>query len=493
MDTCVILILHCGLGWRRGQDRASGADPRSQLAKEKPLRKMRAVECGEECVLAANPNAWDLIKERLSTRLSKESFRNWVANTVLCEDRGEFLRIAVPNEAAKAWLEQEYSALVQEAIRELQLKIRRVEFELLPVGVERKPPASEGPEPAPAVFAPPPESFHSSYSFENFVVGSSNRFAQAAARAVAEAPGETYNPLVLYGRAGVGKTHLLKAIGRHIRHLRPELKVLYNSTERFMNDMIHCITTQRMAQFHRYYRSADVLLLDDIQVLAGKERTQEEFFHTFNELYDRRKQIVVSSDTAPRDIPGLAERLRSRLEWGLTAELQPPDLETKLAILDSKARAEGLTLSDDVRIFLATRVKSNVRELEGAVAKLALMSSLHRQRITLPMVEQSLRHLHAPQERKVTIEMILRTVAEHFRLTPAQLKVKTNSHAISYPRHIAMYLCRELTQASLPAIGKLFGGKHHTTVLHAIHKIDRLRHTNPEVNTLINKLIDSLH
>ncbi|MCS6954026.1 MAG: chromosomal replication initiator protein DnaA [Bryobacterales bacterium] len=445
-------------------------------------------------MLAANSNAWELIKERLSTRLSKASYRNWVANTVLREQEGDSLRIAVPNEAAKAWLEQEYSALVQEAIRELRLQIRRIDFELLPALADGKPPASEGTDPVAVSTVASEDCFHPSYTFDTFIVGSSNRVAQAAARTVAEAPGETYNPLVLYGRDGVGKTHLLKAIGRYIHDRQPNLKVVYTPSERFMNDMIRCITTHRMTQFHRYYRSADVLLVDDIQVLAGKERTQEEFFHTFNELHDRRKQIVISADAAPREITGLIEPLRSRLEWGLTAELQPPDLETRLAIVDSKARAEGLTLSQDVRVFLATRVRCSVRELEGAVAKLALMSALHqRSHITLAMAEQALRHLHAPPERKVTAEMILRCVAEHFGLTPGQLKHKTNSHAISYPRHIAMYLCRELTHASLPAIGKLFGGKHHTTVLHAVQKIERLRHRDPEVNTLLNKLIDSLH
>jgi chromosomal replication initiator protein len=443
-------------------------------------------------VLAVNTNAWELIKQRLSARLSRESYQNWVANTVLREDRNGALRIAVPNEAAKAWLEQEYSALVQEAIRELQLKIRRIDYELLPVS-ERRPPGVEPREAAAIDFQSQNNSFHPSLTFDTFVVGSSNRFAQAAAWAVAEGPGTAYNPLVICGRAGVGKTHLLKAIGRHISEHRPELKVIYTSSERFMNEMIHCITTQRMSQFHRHYRSADVLLVDDIHVLAGKERTQEEFFHTFNELHDRHKQIVMSSDTPPRDIPGLVERLRSRLESGLIADLQPPDLETKLAILDRKAQAEGITLPEDVRIFVATRVRSNVRELEGAVAKLVLYSSVCGKPITLAMAEHCLRHLNPPQERKISIETIQRAVSEHFGLTPSHLKQRSNAHAISYPRQIAMYLCRELTQASLPAIGKAFGGKHHTTVLHAIQKIERLREKDQDLNRLVQRLIDSIH
>lgn len=441
-------------------------------------------------MLAVNTNTWELIKQRLSARLSRESYQNWVANTILCEERNGALRIAVPNEAAKAWLEQEYSALVQEAIRELQLKIRRIDYELLPLS-ERRPPGVEAPEALTADLDSP--SFHPSLSFDTFVVGSSNRFAQAAAWAVAEGPGTTYNPLVICGRTGVGKTHLLKAIGKHISEHQPGLKVIYTSSERFMNEMIHSISTQRMPQFHRHYRTADVLLVDDIHLLANKERTQEEFFHTLNELYDRHKQIVISSDTPPRDIPGLAERLRSRLESGLIADLQPPDLETKMAILDRKAHAEGITLSEDVRIFVATRVRSNVRELEGALAKLVLYSSVSGKPITLTMAEHCLRHLNAPQERKVTIEAIQRAVSEHFGLTPSQLKQKSNAHAVSYPRQVAMYLCRELTQASLPAIGKAFGGKHHTTVLHAIQKIERLREKDQELNRVIQRLIDSIH
>lgn len=444
-------------------------------------------------MFAVNTNAWELIKQRLSARLSRESYQNWVANTVLREERNGALRIAVPNEAAKTWLEQEYNALVQEAIRELQLKIRRIDYELSPLS-ERRPPGVEAPEPASVDFhAPNHSSFHPSLSFDTFVVGSSNRFAQAAAWAVAQSPGTTYNPLLICGRAGIGKTHLLKAIGRHISEHQPALKVVYTSSERFMNEMIHSISTQRMSQFHRHYRTADVLLVDDIHMLAGKERTQEEFFHTFNELYDHHKQIVISSDTPPRDISGLTERLRSRLESGLIADLQPPDLETKLAILDRKAQAEGVTLAEEVRIFVATRVRSNVRELEGALAKLVLYSSVSGKPITLAMAEHCLRYLNPPQERKVSIETIQRAVSEHFGLTPSHLKQKSNAHAISYPRQVAMYLCRELTQASLPAIGKAFGGKHHTTVLHAIQKIERLREKDQELNRVIQRLIDSIH
>jgi chromosomal replication initiator protein len=257
--------------------------------------------------------------------------------------------------------------------------------------------------------------------------------------------------------------------------------------------MITSIKLDRMPLFHRHYRTADVLLIDDIHVIAGKERTQEEFFHTFNELYDHQKQIVISSDSAPGQLPGLVERLRSRFEWGLLVDVQPPDLETKMAILDKKAESEGVALPQDVRIFIATKTKSNVRELEGALTRLIAVSSVTGQPISLPMAHQTLKHLNAGADRKISVESILRAVAERFSLQPAQLKLKSNTRQIAYPRQIAMYLVKELTRASLPEIGRYFGGKHHTTVLHSIQKIEDLRQRDEDLNNLIHSLVDSLH
>jgi len=291
----------------------------------------------------------------------------------------------------------------------------------------------------------------------------------------------------------MGKTHLMHAIGRELLLQFSGMKIVYTSSERFMNEMIGCIKLDRMPLFHQHYRSADVLLVDDIQVLGGKERTQEEFFHTFNELYDHQKQIVISSDSPPKVIPGLVERLRSRFEWGLIVDVQPPDLETKMAILDKKAEAEGVALPDDVRTFIATRTKSNVRELEGALVKLIAYSSVTECPINLPMAQQVLRYLGAGSDRKISIETIIRAVAERFDLPPSHLKQKSNARQIAYPRQIAMYLVKELTQASLPEIGRSFGGKHHTTVLHSIQKIDQLRHKDPDLNRLLHNLIDSIH
>ncbi|MGH9625015.1 MAG: chromosomal replication initiator protein DnaA, partial [Bryobacteraceae bacterium] len=264
------------------------------------------------------------------------------------------------------------------------------------------------------------------------------------------------------------------------------------SSERFMNEMITCIKLDRMSFFHRHYRSADVLLIDDIHIIGGKERTQEEFFHTFNELYEHQKQIVISSDSAPAQVSGLVERLRSRFEWGLMVDIQPPDLETKMAILDKRAESEGVFLPQDVRIFIATKTKSNVRELEGALTRLMAVSSVTGQPISLAMAHQTLKHLNASVERKISVDSILRAVAEKFSMPPAQLKLKSNTHQIAYPRQIAMYLIKELTRASLPQIGHFFGGKHHTTVLHSIQKIEDLRHKDEDLNNLLQTLTDSL-
>jgi len=285
----------------------------------------------------------------------------------------------------------------------------------------------------------------------------------------------------------------MHAIGRELLDKYPAIRVVYTSSERFMNEMILCLRTNRMPSFQRHYRSADVLLVDDVQILAGKERMQEEFFHTFNELYDHQKQIVISSDSAPKSTQGLVERLRSRFEWGLMVDVQPPDLETKMAILDKKAELEGIALPEEVRIYIATKTKSNVRELEGALIKLIAYSSITGSPITLQMAQQVLKYLISGGERRITMDSILRAVAEKFNMQPQQLKLKSNSRQIAYPRQVAMYLMKDLTQASLPEIGRVFGGKHHTTVLHSVQKIERLRQTDTDLNRLIHSLIDSVH
>jgi chromosomal replication initiator protein len=284
----------------------------------------------------------------------------------------------------------------------------------------------------------------------------------------------------------------MHAIGRELSDKFAGMRIVYTSSERFMNEMISCIRMDRMTHFHQRYRSADVLLVDDIQLLGNKERTQEEFFHTFNELHDHQKQIVISSDSSPKEIPGLLERLRSRFEWGLQADIQPPDLETKMAILDKKAEAEGVKLPDEVRSFIASKTKSNVRELEGGLVKLIAYSSLTATPITLQMAQQVLKHLIHVQDRKVTIDSIQKAVAERFQIKQSQLKEKSNMQRIVRPRQVAMYLVKELTNASLPEIGRAFGGKHHTTVIHSISKIEKDRQTDPDLNRLLHSLMDSL-
>jgi chromosomal replication initiator protein len=439
-------------------------------------------------------NTWDLIKNHLETKLSAESYQNWLARTALLKTDSAALRVSVPNEAAKAWMEEEYAEIVASAIRDLRLPVHRVEYEIkgVPHDAEKLRFNKVNPD-ANDLFKTPDGPLNPKFTFDTFVVGSCNQLAHAAARAVAGMPSRKYNPLFIYGGVGMGKTHLMHAIGRELLERYSGMRIVYTSSERFMNQLIHCISTQRTSQFHQYYRNADVLLVDDIHILGGKERTQEEFFHTFNELYDHQKQIVISSDSPPKDIPGLVERLRSRFEWGLLADIHPPDLETKMAILDKKAEAEGITLPDDVRIFIATKTKSNVRELEGALIRLIAYASMSDVPITLSMAQHCLKHLVHRPERRITIDSIQKAVAEKFGLPPGHLKQKSNTKAIAYPRQVAMYLVKELTAASLPEIGRAFGGKHHTTVLHSIQKIERLRHQDAELNRMIHNLIDSIN
>jgi chromosomal replication initiator protein len=434
-------------------------------------------------------NVWELIKKKIAAKLSAQSFHNWFAQTSLREFENDTLWVSVPNEAAKDYIEQEYGELILSAIRELELPVRHVVYETAAAARDKDAPVVE-PE---LLFQSPGTQLNSRFTFDTFVVGSCNQFAHAAARAVATKPSKQYNPLFIYGGVGMGKTHLMHAIGRSLLENYASMRIVYTSSERFMNEMITSIRLQRMPLFHQHYRQADILLIDDIQILGRREATQDEFFYTFNELYEHQKQIVISSDSPPKEIPGLLERLRSRFEWGLMVDIQPPDLETKMAILDKKAEAEGIKLPEDVRTFIATKTKSNVRELEGALVKLVAYSSVTGAPITLSMAQQALKHiLHSP-ERKVSIDSIVRAVAGKFNLQAAQIKQKSNRREIARPRQIAMYLTKELTQSSLPEIGRAFGGKHHTTVLHSIHKIEELRQKDTDLNRLIQSLIDSLN
>jgi chromosomal replication initiator protein len=431
-------------------------------------------------------NTWDLIKKQLATKLSTDSYENWIGNTEFSHIQDDKLCVSVPNEETRVWLDTEYSALVNSMIRQMGLGLSGVVYE---TGHNGKPTTELAKD---DLFDQSRSQLNPKFTFQNFVVGSCNQFAHAAAQSVAITPSRRYNPLFVYSGVGMGKTHLMHAIGQALMNNYSGMRIVYTSSERFMNEMITCIRTDRMPQFHSFYRSADVLLVDDIQVLGNKERTQEEFFHTFNDLYEHQKQIVISSDQTPKDIPGLVDRLRSRFEWGLMVDMQPPDLETKMAILDKKAELEGVKLPEDVRIFMATKTKTNVRELEGALVKLLAYSSLMGAPITMPLAQQALKHLVYTQERRVSVDAIQKAVAEHFRLKQSQLREKSNTRTIAYPRQVAMYLVKELTSLSLPEIGRIFGGKHHTTVIHSIHKIEKVRQTDADLNKLIHKLMDSL-
>jgi len=434
-------------------------------------------------------NAWEQIKRRLGETISPDAYRNWVMRTSLRSAEGDTLVITAPDEATRWFMESEYSESVHAAIRDLNLPFRHITYELGPTATEpMRDPVGDA-----SLFPASTGQINLKFNFDNFVVGPCNQFAHAAAKAVATTPARSYNPLFIYGGVGMGKTHLMHAIGKSLVENFAGMRIVYTTSERFMNQMINCIKLDRMPQFHQYFRSADVLLVDDIQVIGGKERTQEEFFYTFNELYEHQKQIVISSDTTPKHTPGLVERLRSRFEWGLMVDVQPPDLETKMAILDKKAEQDGIELPEDVRIFIATKTKSNVRELEGALVKLVAYSSVTGTAINLAMAQQVLKHIVGAQERKVTIDLVIKAVAERFSLLPNQLKQKSNSRQIAYPRQIAMYLAKELTHSSLPEIGRQFGGKHHTTVLHSISKIEQLRHTDADLNRMIHSIIDSFN
>ena len=436
-------------------------------------------------------NLWDAILARIETKVNRHSFYTWFKPAVFLDERDGLVRIRVPNALFRDWLTKHYSAVIDEALGEIERPGTTIAF----VTEELR----QVPAPDVIVAEPEPEDDSSAdatslsprYSFDTFIVGPSNQFAHAACRAVAEAPSRSYNPLFIYGGVGLGKTHLMHAIGHYVvTHLK-NLKLTYISSERFMNEMINAVRYDRVLDFRERYRSVDVLLVDDIQFLAGKEGTQTEFFHTFNALYDSQKQIVISSDCPPHEIPQLEERLRSRFEWGLIADIQSPDLETKVAILKKKAETEGIPLPDNVAIFIAGKIKSNIRELEGSLIRLIAYASLTGREISLSLAQDVLRNVLQNDERAITIEIVQKAVADHYSLKLVDLKSKNNSKSVAMPRQIAMYLCKALTSASLPEIGKSFGGKHHSTVIHSIRKIEDLRQRDGDFNTLINSLMES--
>jgi chromosomal replication initiator protein len=437
-------------------------------------------------------NLWDQVLARIETKVNRHSFYTWFKPTSFVDEREGAVRVRVPNALFRDWLTKHYSAVIEEALGEIHRPSTPIAF-VTEDAVTASPPAEVPlePETEEAGHGDEPGSLSPRYSFDTFIVGPSNQFAHAASRAVAEAPARSYNPLFIYGGVGLGKTHLMHAIGHYVITHQKNLKLTYISSERFMNEMVNAIRYDRILDFRERYRSVDVLLVDDVQFLAGREGTQTEFFHTFNALYDSQKQIVISSDCPPHEIPQLEERLRSRFEWGLIADIQPPDLETKTAILKKKAETEGIPVPDNVAIYIASKIKSNIRELEGSLIRLIAYASLTGREISLPLAQEVLRNVLQNDEKAVTIEIVQKAVADYYQLKVAELKSKNNSKSVAMPRQIAMYLCKTLTSASLPEIGKSFGGKHHSTVIHSIRKIEELRQKDGNFNTLINNLMES--
>jgi chromosomal replication initiator protein len=432
---------------------------------------------------------WDKVLAHTERRVNPHSFATWFRPTRQERSEDNRLIVRVPTRLFCKRLKETYGELIQAVLVEIGRPDLTIEFTCAePENVPANPPALTQPK---LDFDSASYQLNPRYTFDTFIVGSSNQFAHAAAVAVAEAPSKSYNPLFLYGGVGLGKTHLMQAIGHTLKRRNPSLRLTYISAEKFTNEVIASIRFERMPAFRDRFRNMDVLMIDDIQFIARAERTQEEFFHTFNALYDQQKQIVISSDCPPKEISSIEERLRSRFEWGLIADIQMPDLETKIAILQKKADNERAHLPDDVAEFIARSIKSNIRELEGALIRLMAYASLTGAVLNLPTAQQVLKNILETQEKKVTIDQIQKRVGEHFGLRQQDLKMRSNSKMIAFPRQVAMFLVKQLTSASLPEIGKQFGGKHHTTVLHSINKIEFLRQTDKDLNKTINRLLDS--
>jgi len=432
---------------------------------------------------------WARLLESVSHKVPPAAFDSWLRPCRLLAVEGDHLRIGAPNPFSRDWLAQHHLDALQHAAQEVVGGHPRVTIVVDETAVAESAPA---PMPTRAGGTGTAEGLNPRYTFDAFVVGSSNQFAQAACQAVAELPSRAYNPLFIYGGVGLGKTHLLHAVGHQSVRLFPGMAVVYISSERFTNELINAIRYDRTAEFRARYRTIDLLLIDDIQFISGKERTQEEFFHTFNDLYESRKQIIVSSDCSPKEIPEIEERLRSRFEWGLIADIQPPDFETRVAILKKKAALERVRLTDDVAYLIASRIKSNIRELEGSLTRMIAFCALTGREMSVDLTQEVLGELWGEEEKIITIEQIQRKVCDLFGIRLSDLKAKTRTKAIAFPRQIAMYLARQLTHASLAEVGRAFGGKDHTTVLHAVDKVQTLLQEDPKLRKTIDGLIQGI-
>jgi chromosomal replication initiator protein len=444
-------------------------------------------------------NLWEAILARIEAKVNRHSFYTWFKPTTSIVEHANAITVRVPNPLFIDWLTKHYDGVIREAMMDLDKNGLTVNFVAESVGdsttaqvASDEPIVVDLSEPTAFEPSPGPAGLNPRYTFDTFIVGSSNQFAHAACRAVAEAPARSYNPLFIYGGVGLGKTHLLHAVGHQSNRLFPGMAVVYLSSERFTNELINAIRYDRTAEFRARYRTIDLLLIDDIQFISGKERTQEEFFHTFNDLYESRKQIIVSSDCSPKEIPEIEERLRSRFEWGLIADIQPPDFETRVAILKKKAALERVRLTDDVAYLIASRIKSNIRELEGSLTRMIAFCALTGREMTVDLAQEVLGELWGEEEKLITIDQIQRKVCDFFGIRLSDLKAKTRTKAIAFPRQIAMYLARQLTHASLSEVGRAFGGKDHTTVLHAVDKVQTLLQEDPKLRKTIDGLIQGI-
>jgi chromosomal replication initiator protein len=433
---------------------------------------------------------WEKTLNIIKGELTEVSFKTWIKSAVPISYNNETIRLGVPNDFTKEILDTRYKDLIANAVQLICSKKYDIDFcilseetaEIQTKSIQEAKKQIQVSEEMSAILNP-------KYKFDSFVIGNSNRFAHAASLAVAESPAKAYNPLFIYGGVGLGKTHLMHAIGHYILHSNPKAKVVYVSSEKFTNELINSIKDDKNVEFRNKYRNVDVLLIDDIQFIAGKERTQEEFFHTFNALHEANKQIILSSDRPPKEIPTLEDRLRSRFEWGLIADIQPPDFETRIAILKKKADVENLNISNDVMVYIASKIKSNIRELEGALIRIVAYSSLTNKEIGVDLATEALKDIISnKQTRHITIDLIQDIVSSYFNLRIEDFKSQRRTRNVAYPRQIAMYLCRKLTDMSLPKIGEEFGGRDHTTVIHAYEKISEGLKTDEALQNIVNDI-----
>lgn len=438
---------------------------------------------------------WLEAQSNMKNVLTPQSFNTWIKPLKYNSASASTITLEVPSKFIEEWVTEKYLSFIQEAISSLSGSSCRIEFKIIEkksTEIENdhnfKQGAKESAQPGQKTKQGSSPNLNAKYTFDSFVCGASNQFAHAASQAVANKPATNYNPLFIYGGVGLGKTHLLIAIGNHIHAEKNNAKICYYSSEKFMNEMINSLRYKKMEEFRNKFRKMDVLLIDDIQFMAGKEATQEEFFHTFNALYESHKQIVVTSDKFPKDIPGLEERLRSRFEWGLIADIQPPDIETKIAILKKKADLNEVQLPDDVALFLASSASSNIRELEGMLIRLGAFASLTGSEISLLMAREVLKDIIVEKTRDITVEMIQKHVADHFKIKVSELKSDKRHKALVIPRQIAIYICRDLTKASYPEIGEKFGGKDHSTIIHSTKKIEKMVTGDLEFKDLVDSI-----